>query len=123
MTDNAVVRTTALETVNGTTVPGTATEYTAGGRGDGSIGLTLTSFEGLVRYPRGPASSGPLNKSITEETVNRDASRSTLPTSLARLLAGGGTSVLVDMEDDTFDLSVAAPPHLPRQSRHSLSNF
>ena len=91
VTGNAVVRTTGLGTVTGTTVRGTATEYAAAGSGGGSTGVTLTSSEGLVQYPVGPAPSGPINVSITEEAAGRDASRRTLPTGLARLHAAGET--------------------------------
>ena len=72
VTGNVVVRTTRLGTVTGTTVRGTATEYAADRRNGGSMELTLTSFKSLVQYPRGPASSGPINKSSTEGTVNRN---------------------------------------------------
>ena len=110
MTGNADVSTTGLGTVTRTTVYGTATEYTAAGSGGGSTGVTLTSSEGLLRYPVGPAPSGPMNEFITEGAAGRDASRGTLPTGLARLPAAGGTFVLVDTGDDTFDLSLAPQP-------------
>ena len=110
VTGNAVVRTTGLGTFTGTTVRGTATKYAAAGSGGGSTGITLTSSEGLVRYSVGPAPSGPMNEFITEGAAGRDASRGTLPTSSTRLLATGGTFVLADTWNDTFDLSVAPPP-------------
>ena len=96
VTGNAVVRTTGLGTVTGRTVRGTATEYAAAGSGGGSTGVTLTSSEGLERYPAGPAPSGPISETITEGAAGRDASRGTLPTGLARLPAAGGTFELVD---------------------------
>ena len=124
VTGNAVVRTTGLGTVTGTTVRGTATQYAAAGSGGGSTGLTLTSSECLVRYPVTPAPSGPMNETITEEAAGRDASSGTLPTVLARLLATGGTFVLRDIGDDTFDLSVAPPPCSgPASSSSSVSSL
>ena len=110
VTGNAVVRTTKLGTVTGTTVCGTVTEYAAAGNGGSDTGLTLTSSEGLVRYPVGSAPSRPMNETITEGSAGRDASRGTLPTDLARRSAAGGALVLVDIKDDTFDLSVAPLP-------------
>ena len=110
VTGNAVVRNTGLGTVTGTTVRGTATEYAAAGSGGGRTGATLTSSEGLVRYPVVPAPSGPMIETISEGAAGRDASRGTLPTGLARLPAAGGTFELVDTGADTIDLSPAAPP-------------
>ena len=110
VTGNAVVSTTGLGTVTGTTVRGTATEYAAAGSGGGSTGVTLTSSEGLERYPVFPAPSGPMNESITEGAADRDARRGTLPTGLGRPPAAGGTFELIDTGADTIDLSLAAPP-------------
>ena len=103
VTSNAVVNTTGLGTVTGTTVRGTATEYAAAGSVGGSTGLTLTSSKGIVRYVVGHAPSGPMNESITEGAAGLDSIRGTLPTGLAWLLAAGVPFVLVDMGDDTFD--------------------
>ena len=79
VTGNAIVRTTGLGTVIGTTVRGTATEYAAAVSGGGSTGITLTSSEGLVRYPVSPAPSRPMKEFITEGAAGRDASRGTCP--------------------------------------------
>ena len=110
VTGNAVVKTTGLGTVTGTTVRGTATEYAAAGSGGGSTGITITSSEGLVRAPVGPTPPGPTNKFIAEGAADREASRGTLPTGFARLFAAGGTFKLVNTGADTFDLSLAPPP-------------